>query len=142
MMLQLARTLFAHLRRRLRDNRRVLAIATLLAFAAGGLMYLRYDAVVFGMPLAVFTGLTYAVVVGTAAAITLVVLPALATMIEAVALARFGVALAAAGFPDFGQALVTSPMLSATTIVLGAVVVRRLRRHIGRAPGLALPQPA
>jgi len=33
-------------------------------------------------------------------------------------------------------------MLSATTIVLGAVVVRRLRSHIGRAPGLALPQPA
>jgi hypothetical protein len=140
MTMQLARTLFAHLCRRLRDNRRVLAVATLLAFAAGGLMYLRYDAVVFGMPLAVFTGLTYAVVVGTAAAITLVVLPALAAMIEAVAVSRFAVALAAAGFPDFGQAMVTSPMLSATTIVLGAVVVRRLRRDIGAVP--ALPQPA
>lgn len=132
----------SRLAQRLREARRLLAVVTLLAFAAGGLMYLRYDAVVFGMPLAVFTGLTYAVVVGTAAAITLVVLPALAAMIEAMALARFGVALAAAGFPDFGLALVTSPMLSATTIVLGAVVVRRLRSHIGRAPGLTLSQPA
>jgi len=36
-------------------------------------------------------------------------------------------------------------MLSATTIVLGAVVVRRLRHHLGRAPGLTQPavaQPA
>lgn len=133
MQMPAARSIPLLLAQRLREARRLLAVVTLLAFAAGGLMYLRHDLVVCGMPIALFTGLTYAAVVGLAAALTLMLLPALAAMIEAMAISRLGVALAAAGFPDFGQALIGSPILSATAVVLGAVLVRRLRRHL--APG-------
>ncbi len=112
--------------RRLREERRLIAFATTLAFAAGCLMYLRYNVTVFGMPLPLFTGLFYAGFIGTAVTVTTLLLPALRSLVEAVAISRFGVALAAFVSPEFGVKLIASPILSATVVLLGAFAIRRL----------------
>lgn len=111
---------------RLRRETRLLGFVTALAFLAGFVMYLRYDVTVRGMPLPLFTGLVYAGFVGTAATVVSLILPALRAMIEAAAISRLGVALAAYGMPEFGLKLAMSPLLSATFVVLGAIVVRKL----------------
>lgn len=111
---------------RFREAQRLILFATLLSFAAGVMTFLRYDLVVHGMPLPLFTGLLYAGFVGTAAAVTSIVLPALRAMIEAAAISRFGVALAAFGLPEFGAAIQQSPLFSATLIVAGAIAIRKL----------------
>lgn len=116
----------ARLARRLRRETRLLGFVISLSFLAGFVMYVRYDVVVMGMPMPLFTGLLYAGFVGTAATLVSLLLPALRAMIEAAAISRLGVAMAAYGVPEFGLKLATSPLLSATVIVVGAVLVRKL----------------
>lgn len=115
---------------RLRTERRLLVFVTAMAFLAGVLLYLRYDIWVRGMPLPLFTGLLYATFVGTAAAVTLMVVPALRIMIEAVAISRLGVAVAAYGMPAFGAKLITSPIFSATVVILAAIAVKEIRKGL------------
>lgn len=119
---------------RLRTERRLLVFVTAMAFLAGVLLYLRYDIWVRGMPLPLFTGLLYATFVGTAAAVTLMVVPALRLMIEAVAISRLGVAVAAFGVPEFGAKLIASPIFSATVVILGAIVAKEIKKGL---PALA-----
>ena len=70
-----------------------------------------------------------ALVVGTAATVTSVLLPALAAFVEATAIARLAAAVAAFGHPEFGAAMQHSPLLAATVVVGGALVIRRLTAH-------------
>lgn len=125
---------------RLHDARGLIRFATAMAFAAGVIAYLRHDATVHGMPLPLFTGLVCALVVGTAAAVTSIVLPALGVFIEAAAIARLGAAVAAFGSPEVGTALQHSPLLSATVIVGGTILIRKATAHpaAGRWPVLGL----
>ncbi len=111
---------------RLRDARRLILFATGMAFAAGVIAFLRHDVTVHGMPLPLFTGLLYAGFVGAAAAVTSVALPALGPFVEATAIARLGAAVLAFGSPEAGAALQQSALLSATVVVGGAVMIRRL----------------
>lgn len=111
---------------RFHDARGLVLFATTLAFAAGVIGFLRHGGAVYGLPVPLFTGLVYAAFVGTAALATSIALPALGAMIGAVAISRLGTAVLSFGWPDFGTALQHSPMLSATVVVGGALVVRRL----------------
>src|SRR5690606_11529179 len=117
--------------RRLRAARRLILFATLMAFAAGVIGFLRHDITVHGVPLPLFTGLLTATVVGVAATLTSVLLPALAAFVEATAIARLAAAVAAFGHPEFGTAMQQSPLLAATVVVGGALVIRRLTTHPG-----------
>ncbi|MCV2871425.1 hypothetical protein OEZ71_03855 [Defluviimonas sp. WL0050] len=121
-------SLLTRFARRLRRETRLLRFVIGLSFLAGFVMYMRYDVIVMGMPMPIFTGLFYAAFIGTTATIVSLLLPALRTMIEAAAISRLGVALAAYGVPEFGLKLAMSPLLSATVIILGAVLVRKLFR--------------
>jgi hypothetical protein len=112
--------------RRLREARRLILFATGMAFAAGVIAFLRHDVTVHGMPLPLFTGLLYAGFVGAAATVTGVALPALGPFVEATAIARLGAAVLAFGSPEAGAALQQSPLLGATVVVGGAVVIRWL----------------
>lgn len=114
---------------RLRAARRLILFATLMAFAAGVIGFLRHDITVHGVPLPLFTGLVTALVVGTAATVTSVLLPALAAFVEATAIARLAAAVAAFGHPEFGAAMQHSPLLAATVVVGGALVICRLTAH-------------
>ncbi|MCB2114804.1 MAG: hypothetical protein KDE00_00495 [Rhodobacteraceae bacterium] len=114
---------------RFRSARALIAFVTLMSFTAGVVTYLRYDIVVHGLPLPIFTGLLYAALIGTAALFTSIALPALRAMIEAAAISRLGVATVSFGLPEFGQALQHSPMLSATVIVGGAILIRKFSEH-------------
>lgn len=111
---------------RLRAARHLILFATLMAFAAGVIGFLRHDLTVHGVPLPLFTGLVTALIVGTAATAISVVLPAHAAFVEATAIARLAAAVAAFGYPEFGTALQQSPFLSATVVVGGAITLRCL----------------
>ena len=110
--------------KRLRAARRLILFATLMAFAAGVIGFLRHDITVHGVPLPIFTGLVTALVVGSAATLTSVLLPALAAFVEATA--RLAAAGAAFCYPELGTVLQQSPLLSATVVVGGAIALRRL----------------
>lgn len=112
--------------KRLRAARRLILFATLMAFAAGVIGFLRHDITVHGVPLPIFTGLVTALVVGSAAALTSVLLPSLAAFVEATAIPRLAAAVAAFCYPEFGTVMQQSPLLSATVVVGGAVALRRL----------------
>lgn len=112
--------------KRLRAARRLILFATLMAFAAGVIGFLRHDITVHGVPLPIFTGLVTALVVGSAAALTSVLLPSLAAFVEATAIARLAAAVAAFCYPEFGTVMQQSPLLSATVVVGGAIALRRL----------------
>ena len=114
---------------RFRSARALILFVTIMSFTAGVIAFLRYDAVVYGLPLPIFTGLVYATLIGSAALVTSIALPALRAMIEAAAISRLGVATASFGLPEFGAALQHSPMLSATAIVGGAILIRKLSEH-------------
>lgn len=111
---------------RLRAARGLILFATIMAFAAGVIGFLRHDVTVHGLPLPLFTGLVTALVVGAAATATSVLLPALAAFVEATAIARLMAALAAFSHPEFGAAMQQSPFLAATVVVGGAIALRRL----------------
>ncbi|WP_347310485.1 hypothetical protein [Defluviimonas sp. SAOS-178_SWC] len=121
--------MFTTAAQRFRDARRLILFATLMAFTAGVVTYLRYDMTVGILPLPLYTGLVYAVLIGAAATISSIVLPVLGAFIEATAISRLGVALAAYGSPDFGLALQQSPFLSATAVVGGAILIRKATAH-------------
>ncbi|MDW4549837.1 hypothetical protein R5H32_10770 [Defluviimonas sp. D31] len=119
-------SLTARISQRFSEARRLILFATVMAFAAGVVSFLRYDVAIHGLPLPIITGALYALFVGTAATVTSVLLPALCAMIEAVAISRFGVAVVAFGAPDFGLALHQSPLFGAAAVIGGAVLVRKL----------------
>lgn len=117
------------LRRRLailRLERRRLLLVTLLAFAAGVLLYARLPAEsALGLPVPLLTGLIYAAIVGPAAVATMLIMPTLRFLMEGAAISRFVVSLAAFGLPDMAYVLVTTPLLMATVTVSGGMVVSR-----------------
>ena len=129
-------SLTARISQRFSEARRLILFATVMAFAAGVVSFLRYDVAIHGLPLPIITGALYALFVGTAATVTSVLLPALCAMIEAVAISRLGVAVAAFGAPDFGLALHQSPLFGAAAVIGGAILVRKLMgvRRITQAP--------
>lgn len=111
------------------ESRR-LTFAGTLAFVSGCLLYAHIDAVVFGMPFSVFAGVIYFVFVILAAAVTTYLLPSLRMLIEGVALSRLCLALFVAVSPAGQQAVLLSPLVNATTVVMGAIGLVWLFRRL------------
>lgn len=109
---------------RLRGNLSRLGMVIALAFVAGVLFYANYRFEVLGMPLPVYTGLLYAVVIGFVGAVVYACLPGLQLMMETVAISRLGIAVWAFNNPEQGAQLLASPLVSATLVIAGAIVIR------------------
>lgn len=105
-------------------ERRRLTVAGLLAFAGGFTLHSGVNAVVFGLPYPVFTGFLYAVPVVLTAIITTFLLPNLRWLTDSVAVSRlvFAVWVVCA----HRQEIAAQPMVNATIIVGGAILLLRL----------------
>ena len=126
---QYIRSLPARAKSAFRDKKSRIDFATLMAFSAGVIMYSQAGIVLpNGMPLHLFTGIVYAIVVGPAAFLTCLFLPAVSSLIEPVALTRMGYAVGVVSFPEFAEIVLGSPLLTAGIIVGGAIMLQRLAR--------------
>ncbi len=108
-----------------RDRRRI-AFVVSLAFVAGYVLYLRHGGQVLGVPVPVFTGLVYAVFIGLATLLTGVILPGLRFATEAIAVSRLILALVIWTAPALAHPIMSQPLISATIVVGGAVLLQRL----------------
>lgn len=116
--------LVAELARRLYRARRRTAIAGGLAGLSGVMLYAQVDAFVWSLPFPVFAGLFYAVAVAVTCLAISTIVPGLRHLIELAAIARLLVALFGFAVPAVGMAIITSPLLSATLVVLGVFLLR------------------
>lgn len=111
---------------RLYQERRRLTFVIGMAFFAGFFMYLRSDLHLFGLPVAWVTGAIYAVVVGFCALVICLFLPSMRFMIEAVAVSRLILSLAILAVPGIGPLILSDPLITASVIVLGGMLVSRV----------------
>ena len=123
--------------RRIHCERRRILLVTALAFLAGAIFYLRADAQIWGLPVALVTGTIYAGVVGPAALFFCLVMPSIRFMIEAVAVSRLMFSLFVFSVPDIGYRVLASPLLTAFVVVTGGVLVSRLIHGRIQKPGPA-----
>jgi hypothetical protein len=106
---------------------RICAIAG-SAGLAGSLFYRHAGAQIGGQPAWLIAGLLYAAAVGLTAAFIFRFFPKLGPFMELTSISRLLLAIASAVSPKIAVALVTSPALNATMIVLGAVLIRAAAR--------------
>lgn len=97
-----------------------------MAFLAGVLFYLRSDLYINGIHISLITGLVYATVVGSAAALVCLFLPSMRFMIEAIAVSRVCLALLVLSMPNLGYAIISSPLMTAFIVVLGGSLISRV----------------
>jgi len=114
------------LKRLIYRERRRLVFVVSMAFMAGFFFYLRADLYVFGVHLAIVTGLVYAAVVGLCAMLVCLLLPSMRFMIEAVAVSRFALSVFVLVFPNFGYRILADPAATACVVVLGGLMISRL----------------
>ncbi|QMU57452.1 MAG: hypothetical protein GKR98_04090 [Boseongicola sp.] len=98
-------------------ERRRLAFVTILAFLAGFIFYARNDAVINGLPIALYTGLIYAAVIAPVTLLVCIFMPTFRFMIDAVAVSRFAVSIFVYLFPEAGAIILASPLLTAVIVV-------------------------
>jgi hypothetical protein len=108
-----------------RDRRR-LGFVALMAYLAGFLFYLPHGIWLGAVPLPVVTGAVYAFVVGLVTLLVCALFPALRFMIEAVAVSRLVLSFAFLAAPQFGAAVLASPLFTALLVVGGGALVSRL----------------
>ncbi len=118
-------------------ERKRLAFVTILAFISGYLFYARIDAQIFGLPASIVTGLIYACIIAPVALLVCLFLPSLRFMIEAVAVSRLCVACFVYTYPQIGEAILASPLLTAVIVVGFGVGISRMLH--GRVLRQALP---
>ncbi len=116
--------LVAELARRLYRARRRAAIAGGLAGLSGTMLYAQIDAFVWSLPFPVFAGLFYAAAITVACLLISALAPGLRHLIELAAIARLTVAMIGFAVPTVGIAIIASPLLSATLVVLGIFFLR------------------
>jgi hypothetical protein len=105
------------------QKRRLYSIA-FLAFSAGYVLYSHIDVMRYGMPVPVLTGLIYMGAIVCATVVTTYFLPGLTKVTDAVAVTRLGFALWIAATQS--HELAASPVLGATVVVGGAIVLLQL----------------
>ena len=111
---------------RIYRERRRLAFVTTLAFLAGAIFYLRVDHQVMGVHVSLITGAIYAGIIAPTALFFCLVLPSIRFFIEAVAISRLTLSVFVFGAPEIGYQILSSPMLTAALIVLGAAAISRV----------------
>lgn len=111
---------------------RILAISG-AAGLAGALFYSHTEAIVGGQPVWLMAGLLYTVSIGLTATLIFRFLPKLGHFMELTAVSRL--LLASAGFmvPDFAVMLTTAPLLNATMVIGGALLIRSVARAKSQA---------
>lgn len=111
------------------QRRRALRVA-FLAFCAGVLLYLGHPGHVGALPVPLFTGLAYALLITPAAVVTAAVLPALTALSDALQWSRLAFATSVAAFPAALRPVADAPLASATVIIaLGSALVWAQRRR-------------
>jgi hypothetical protein len=110
-------------RRRNRVPLRISAIAG-SAGLAGGLFYWHVGAEIWGQPAWLFASLLYATSIGLTAALIFRFFPNLGPFMELTSVSRLMLASASVVSPKIAIALLASPALNATIVVLGAVLIR------------------
>lgn len=110
-------------RRLVLDARRIVLVAV-LGFVSGVLFYAHLDVTMAGLPLPLAAGFMYAGGGALGAAFVCLVLPGARLMIDAIAASRLLVSFAVFLMPEAGMFLLTSPMLLATLIVAGGILLR------------------
>jgi hypothetical protein len=112
-------------RRIWRERRRTCFVAGLAAIS-GALFYSHIDATVGGVPLPVFIGVLYGLAFGVATLTVSLIAPRLRFAMEAFALARLLYALTAAAIPGVALSAITMPLVNATVVVGGGILLARL----------------
>ena len=108
-----------------KERRRLLFVA-LMAFLAGFVFYLRADLYIYGVHVAIVTGLVYALVVGLCAILVCRFLPSMRFMIEAVAVSRLALSFFVLAVPHVGYRILADPFVTALLVVFGGFLVSRL----------------
>lgn len=117
-----------------RVSLRISAIAG-SAGLAGSLFYWPLGAHIGGQPAWLIAGLLYATLIGLTATFIYKFLPKLGFFMELTSISRLMLAIATVVSPKIAVALLTSPVLNATMVVLGAILIRAAAR--ARWPALA-----
>jgi hypothetical protein len=104
---------------------RILLLAH-LAGLSGYLIYSSIDIKTGLLPFPVVAGLTYFCVIGATSAILIALKPAFCALLEFMAASRLLLALAVVQNPDLGLRVISSPLLSASLVIGGALVLRLL----------------
>jgi hypothetical protein len=116
----------ASLARRIwRERRRTGLVATLAAIS-GALFYSHIDLTVAGIPLPLFIGVLYGIAFGLATLTVSLIAPRLRFAMEAFAVARLLYALTAAAIPGVAFTAITMPLVNATVVVGGGILLSRL----------------
>ena len=97
-----------------------------LAGVAGCLFYGHAEGSVGPAPLWLYAGTMYAGLIGASAAAIYWALPKLRHFIELTAVSRLFLALVAFLVPEIAEIMITSPVLNATMVVGGALMLRQL----------------
>jgi hypothetical protein len=129
----------ASLARRIRRERRRTGLVATLAAVSGALFYSHISATVAGIPLPLFIGLLYGIAFGAATLTVSLIAPRLRFAMEAFAVARLLYALTAAAIPGVAFSAITMPIVNATVVVGGGVLLARLACT---APVTRLRRPA
>lgn len=95
---------------------------------AGGVFYWHTGAHIAGQPAWLIAGLLYATSFGLTAALIFRFLPKLGPFMILTSISRLLLASASVVAPAIAVALTTSPVLNATLVVLGAVLIRAVSR--------------
>jgi hypothetical protein len=129
----------ASLARRIWRERRRTGLVAGLAALSGALFYSHISATVAGIPLPLFIGALYGIAFGLATLTVSLIAPRLRFAMEAFALARLLYALTAAAIPGVAFSAITMPLVNATVVVGGGILLARLACT---APVTRLRRPA
>lgn len=114
-------------------ERKRLAFIVFLTFTAGVLFYARHDLTLFGVPLALVSGLLYAGLIGPVVLMILILAPRFRFLLEGIAVARVTVAALAYFSPAIGDVILAAPLLNALLVVsLGSIISRCLHGRVRR----------
>jgi hypothetical protein len=116
----------APLPRRIWRERRRTGLVAGLAALSGALFYSHIPATLAGLPLPLAMGLLYGLAFGLATLAVSLLAPRLRFAMEAFAVARLLYALAAAALPGLALTAITMPLVNATVVVAGGLLLARL----------------
>ncbi|CUK09243.1 hypothetical protein RUE5091_03154 [Ruegeria denitrificans] len=105
-------------------ERRRLAVVGGMSFVAGATLYSHFTGTQMGIPAPIIIGFFYMVAVVVAAVVTTLLLPGLRRFTDAVAVTRLSFAVWVAATQSYE--LATSPLVSATIVVGGAIVLLQI----------------
>ena len=108
-----------------RERRRLLFVVP-MAFLAGFVFYLRADLYIYGVHIAIVTGMVYAVVIGFCTLLVCLLLPSMRFMVEAMAISRLTLSFFVLVSPNIGYRILADPFVTAALVVFGGAMISRV----------------